>query len=79
MKAYIIQVGYTKGVRLPKAWLEQGNFGEVVDMEIRDEGILIRPAPATRPVGALVSSEGTLAEALARGDACFLGQGSWLD
>lgn len=43
MKTKIVQIGNSKGVRIPKAFLEQLKFGEAVEFEILPEGLLLRP------------------------------------
>lgn len=85
MKAYIIQVGATKGVRLPQSMLKAGNFGDVVEVEVCDEGILIRPVLIPAPVKQGMPASGyapppeSVAVAIAEGGASFLEEGSWLE
>ncbi len=43
MKASIVQIGNSKGVRIPKALLEQLQFKQSVEFEILPEGLLLRP------------------------------------
>lgn len=43
MKTKIVQIGNSKGIRIPKAFLEQLKFGEAVEFEILPEGLLLRP------------------------------------
>lgn len=47
MKAKLIPIGNSRGVRLPKAVLEQCNFGDEVDLSVRGGTVVI--APARRP------------------------------
>lgn len=42
MKAQIIQIGNSQGIRIPKMMLEETGFSGEVDLQITDEGILIR-------------------------------------
>ncbi|MEO8649434.1 MAG: AbrB/MazE/SpoVT family DNA-binding domain-containing protein [Acidobacteriota bacterium] len=42
MKAQIIQIGNSQGIRIPKMMLEEGNLSGEVELELREEGILIR-------------------------------------
>ncbi len=42
MKAQIIRIGNSQGVRIPKALLEDGKISGEVELEIHDDGILIR-------------------------------------
>ena len=51
MKMNIVQIGNSKGVRIPKALLEQLKFGQSVEFEILPEGLLLRPVShQTEPV-----------------------------
>ena len=43
MKTSIVQIGNSKGVRIPKALLEQLKFERTVEFEILPEGLLLRP------------------------------------
>ncbi len=48
MKANIISIGNSQGIRIPKVLLEQSNLSGEVELEISDEGILIRRAKKNR-------------------------------
>lgn len=48
MKAQIIQIGNSQGVRIPKILLEESRLAGEVELEVRDEGILIRRASKPR-------------------------------
>jgi antitoxin MazE len=39
----IVRIGNSKGIRLPKAVLEQCEIEDQVDMEIKDKEIILRP------------------------------------
>lgn len=43
MKATIIPIGNSKGIRIPKAILEQCNINKEVSLEVKDNCIIIRP------------------------------------
>ncbi len=43
MKANIVQIGNSKGVRIPKTLLEQLNFEKLVEFQVTPEGLLLRP------------------------------------
>ena len=43
MKANIVSIGNSKGIRIPKVLLKQFDFNDQVDLEIEKEGIVIRP------------------------------------
>lgn len=42
MKAQIIQIGNSQGLRLPKMMLEESGITGEVDLELHEDGILIR-------------------------------------
>ncbi len=48
MKADIIRIGNSQGVRIPKPVLEQCGFRESVEMEVRDGRLVISPSEAPR-------------------------------
>ena len=48
MKADIIRIGNSQGVRIPKPVLEQCGLEGRVEMEVRDGKLLIGPARAVR-------------------------------
>ena len=47
VKTRIVKIGNSQGVRIPKLLLDQGNLGEEVELELKEDQIVIRPA---RPV-----------------------------
>jgi antitoxin MazE len=42
MKAQIIQIGNSQGLRLPKMMLEESGISGEVELELREDGILIK-------------------------------------
>lgn len=42
MKAQIIKIGNSKGIRIPKVLLEESNLEVDVDIEVVEEGLLIK-------------------------------------
>ena len=42
MRAQIIRIGNSQGVRIPKTLLQDGKISGEVELELHDEGILIR-------------------------------------
>ena len=42
MRAQIIQIGNSQGIRIPKAVLEETNISGEVELEITSDGILIK-------------------------------------
>jgi antitoxin MazE len=43
MKTNLVQIGNSRGVRIPKPLLEQLKFETVVEFEILPDGLLLRP------------------------------------
>jgi antitoxin MazE len=48
MKTRIVRIGNSKGVRLPKAVLDQCRLEDEVDLEVEDNHLVIRPIHAPR-------------------------------
>ena len=48
MKADIISIGNSKGVRIPKALLEQCGFGASVDIALESNRLVLSAAPRLR-------------------------------
>jgi antitoxin MazE len=48
MKAKIIEIGNSKGLRIPKTLLEQLGIKEEVSLEISSNGLLIKPVGGAR-------------------------------
>ncbi|MCB1023221.1 MAG: AbrB/MazE/SpoVT family DNA-binding domain-containing protein [Acidobacteria bacterium] len=48
MKTQIVKIGNSKGLRIPKALLEECSLSGDVELEIRSEGLLIKPAKTPR-------------------------------
>jgi antitoxin MazE len=48
MKAKIIRIGNSQGIRIPKPLLEQTGLGEDVELEVRADEIVIRSARSPR-------------------------------
>lgn len=48
MNTEIIQIGNSRGVRIPKAMLEQSGLTGAVTLTVRDDEIIIRPAKAKK-------------------------------
>jgi antitoxin MazE len=43
MKTNIVQIGNSKGIRIPKTLLEQMQFEKSVEFQVTPEGLLLRP------------------------------------
>ena len=48
MKARIIRIGNSQGIRIPKPLLEQSGLGEEVELEVQPDQIIIRRAGRPR-------------------------------
>lgn len=48
MKATIIQIGNSQGIRIPKPILQQCRLGKEVDLEVRNQTIIIKSAVQPR-------------------------------
>jgi antitoxin MazE len=48
MKAKIIKIGNSQGIRIPKLFLEQTGLGDEVELETQDDQIVIRSASYPR-------------------------------
>lgn len=48
MKTRIIQIGNSRGIRIPKVLLEQSGLGEKVELKAEKEKIIIKPIKKTR-------------------------------
>jgi antitoxin component of MazEF toxin-antitoxin module len=49
MKAKVINIGNSRGVRIPKPLLEESGLGTEVELEVRKGEIRIRSAPLKKP------------------------------
>jgi antitoxin MazE len=48
VKARIVKIGNSQGIRIPKLLLDQADLGEEVELELQGEQIVIRPAHRAR-------------------------------
>ncbi|MBI4772427.1 MAG: AbrB/MazE/SpoVT family DNA-binding domain-containing protein [Chloroflexi bacterium] len=48
LKARIVKIGNSRGIRIPKVWLDQLALGEEVEMAVQSDQIVIRPARRPR-------------------------------
>ena len=62
MKARIIKIGNSKGVRIPKLLIEETGLGEEVEIQVEDNRIIIAPAPR-RPRSGWASTFQKMAQA----------------
>lgn len=48
MKTRLVQIGNSRGIRLPKPLIEEAGLGDEVELRIREGAILIMPVRAPR-------------------------------
>jgi antitoxin MazE len=48
MRARLIRIGNSRGIRLPKPLIEEAGLSEEVELRVRQGGILIAPVEAAR-------------------------------
>jgi len=48
MKTQVIKIGNSKGIRIPKSILEHSGLGKEVDIEVREDELIIRPVNTPR-------------------------------
>jgi antitoxin MazE len=62
MKARLIRIGNSRGIRLPKPVIDELGLADEVDMEVRADRLVIRPSQGTR-AGWAEAAEALAAEA----------------
>ncbi len=48
VKARVVRIGNSRGIRIPKIWLEQLRIGEDVELSVQKDKLTIRPARRAR-------------------------------
>lgn len=48
MKTRLVQIGNSRGIRLPKLLIEEAGLEEDVELEVQGNSVVIRPATAPR-------------------------------
>jgi len=48
MKSHLVRIGNSRGVRIPKVWLEQLDWGDEVELAVEDDCLVIRSARRPR-------------------------------
>ena len=48
MRAKIVRIGNSRGIRLPRPILEQCGFGDAVEMQVENGQLLLRPVTEVR-------------------------------
>ncbi len=70
-KTRIVKIGNSQGIRIPKPLLDQADFGEEVELEVRDGQLIVRQAREPR-----FDWDDKFAEMAAKGDDRLLDQES---
>ena len=71
MRTSIIRIGNSRGIRIPKALLEQCKLGDTVELEVEDNRLVIRPADRPRQ-----GWDEAFCQMAERGDDALLDEGS---
>ena len=48
MKANLIKIGNSRGIRIPKTVLDECNFGETVEIIVKNHTLILKPARKPR-------------------------------
>ena len=48
VKARVVRIGNSRGIRIPKVWLEHLRLGEEVELSVEKNALTIRPARRAR-------------------------------
>jgi len=48
IKARVVRIGNSRGIRIPKVWLEQLNLGEEVELSVQRDRRIVRRARGAR-------------------------------
>ena len=48
IKTRIVRIGNSRGIRIPKLFLDQTNFGNEVELELQENRIVIRSSKSSR-------------------------------
>ena len=48
MRVHLVKIGNSRGVRLPKAVIEEAGLGERLDLKVRDGAVILRSARKPR-------------------------------
>ena len=48
VRANVVRIGNSRGIRIPKVWLEQLRIGEEVELAVRQDKLIIRRARVAR-------------------------------
>ena len=48
VKASVVRIGNSRGIRIPKVWLKQLDLGDEVELAVQQDTLLVRRARAPR-------------------------------
>ena len=48
VRARVVRIGNSRGIRIPKVWLEQLNLGEEGELAVREDTLVVRRAHSPR-------------------------------
>ena len=48
VKARVVRIGNSRGIRIPKVWVQQLGLGEEVELAVQDDRLVVRPARRPR-------------------------------
>lgn len=48
VRARVVRIGNSRGIRIPKLWLDQLNLGDEVELAVRQDFLVVRRAHAPR-------------------------------
>ena len=48
VRARVVRIGNSRGIRIPKIWLEQLNLGDEVELAVREDSLVVRRAHLPR-------------------------------
>jgi antitoxin MazE len=48
MKISLVKIGNSQGIRIPKTLIEQCGFGDEIELEVKGDALVLRPAQPSR-------------------------------
>jgi antitoxin MazE len=48
VRARVVRIGNSRGIRIPKVWLDQLNLGDEVELAVRQDTLVVRRAHSPR-------------------------------
>ena len=48
VRARVVRIGNSRGIRIPKIWLDQLNLGDEVELAVRRDSLVVRRAHSPR-------------------------------